>query len=165
MHERAEAAAALAEERATSLAAVTAELEAARTALEEEKGRTQAVAARAEAAELRTAATVERLEAVRVEFANAVAQHQAVLESARADAENLRAGFDRRMAELQAGHEQTVRSMHETATSLGAELRTLAARADSAERSLAQAVAVIHSARAAGPLEVPPEVEALLETS
>ena len=165
VHERAEAATALAGERATSLAAVTAELEAARAAFEEEKGRTHAVAARAEAAELRTAATVERLETVRGEFASAVAQHQAALENARADTENLRAGFDRRMAELQAGHEQTVRSMHETATSLGAELRTLTARADSAERALAQAVAVIQAARATGTLEVPPEVEALLETS
>jgi hypothetical protein len=77
------------------------------------------------------------------ELARAKAAQETALERARVDADRLRAGFDQRLAELQAAHEQTVRSMHETTTNLGAELRTCTARADAAERELARALAEI----------------------
>jgi chromosome segregation ATPase len=143
--QRAEAIAALAGERATTIATLTAELAATRAALEEERRRGQGTTARAEAAETRAEAAetraeaaARRIETVREDHAKDVKAHQAAAERAQADLERLRAGFDRRVAELQAAHEQTVRSMHETTTNLGAELRTCAARADAAERRLDQ---------------------------
>ncbi|MEV6872289.1 hypothetical protein [Amycolatopsis sp. NPDC051128] len=162
--ERAEAAAALAGERATAIATLTAELTAARVALDEERGRGQAAASRAEAAEARADAATERLDVAREELTRTAAAHQsaqqAVLERARVDAEQLRAGFDGRLAELQAAHEQTVRSMHETTTNLGAELRTSAARADAAERALARILAVL---REIPGLELPEDVVTMLK--
>lgn len=148
--ERAEAAAALAGEQATRIATLTAELVAAREVLDEERGRSQAAVSRAEAAEIRAETTTQRLDAAEAraetaagrldaahaELSKAAAAHQAALEQARA-------GFDQRLTELQAAHEQTVRSMHETTTSLGAELRTCTGRADNAERSLAEVFAVL----------------------
>jgi len=162
--ERAEATAALAGERAAVIATLTAELTAARAALDEERGRGQAAASRAEAAEARADAATERLDAAREELARTAAAHQAaqqaVLDRARADAEQLRAGFDRRLGELQAAHEQTVRSMHETTTNLGAELRACTARADAAERALTRTLAVL---RELPGLELPEDVAAMLK--
>ncbi|WIX91275.1 hypothetical protein [Amycolatopsis sp. DG1A-15b] len=142
--DRADVSAALAGERAAVIATLTAELAAARTALEEERGRGQVAAARAEAAETRADAVQERFDAAREEHTRAIAAQEAArdkavaaLEHARAEAERLRAGFDQRLAEVQAAHEQTVRSMHETTTNLGAELRAVLGRADAAERELA----------------------------
>ncbi|MFF1610349.1 hypothetical protein ACFVYA_21430 [Amycolatopsis sp. NPDC058278] len=142
--DRADVSAALAGERAAVMATLTAELAAARTALEEERGRGQVAAARAEAAETRADAVQERFDAAREEHTRAVAAQEAArdkavaaLDQARAEAERLRAGFDQRLAEVQAAHEQTIRSMHETTTNLGAELRAVLARADAAERELA----------------------------
>ncbi|MCR6482318.1 hypothetical protein M8542_05795 [Amycolatopsis sp. OK19-0408] len=163
--ERAETAAALAGERATALATVTAELAATREALEDERGRSRAATSRAEAAEARAEATASRLDAAearaesaggkldaaRVELTEAATAHRAALDQARA-------GFDQRLVELQAGHEQTVRSMHETATNLGAELRGCTARADVAERELAKVVAVLRDIP-----ELPAQVTALLK--
>jgi chromosome segregation ATPase len=169
--ERADAAAALAGERAAAVATLTAELAAARAALDEERRRSQAVAERLDAAESRAQAATQRLDAaesrvdaVRAELTRATAAHQtaqqAAFEQARLDAERLRAGFDQRLAELQAAHEQTVRSMHETTTNLGAELRACATRADTAERALARVVAVLSDVPG---LDLPDDVEALLK--
>ncbi|MEV5716515.1 hypothetical protein AB0L41_21685 [Amycolatopsis mediterranei] len=146
--DRADASAALAGERAAVIATLTAELAAARTALEEERGRGQAAAARAEAAETRADAVQERFDAAREDHAKAIAARDAALDAARearteavaaheAALGALRAGFDQRLTELQAAHEQTVRAMHETTTNLGAELRAASSRADTAERELA----------------------------
>jgi chromosome segregation ATPase len=145
--ERAEATAVLAGQRATAIATLTAELAAARAALDEERGRGRAATARAEAAETRAEAAVRRSEAAREEHAKDAQARQAALERAQGEVDRLRAAFDRRVADLQAGHEQTVRSMHETTTSLGAELRTCTARADAAERQLEQARAALVAAR------------------
>lgn len=157
--ERAEAAVALAGERASAIATLTAELAAARTALDEERARGEAAAARAEA---RADAAGERLDAARRELAEAVAAHQAAqaeaAERARAEAEQVRAAFDRRLAELQAAHERTVRSMHETTTSLGAELRACTGRADNAERALARVLDVLRDVP-----ELPEDVRAMLK--
>lgn len=165
--ERAEAAASLAGERATVIAGLTADLAAVRVALDEERGRSQAATGRAEAAESRAAATAERLDAVREELANAAAAHQAAQESARtsarAETDRLRTGFDERLGELQASHERTVRAMHETSTTLGAELRTCAARADTAERTLARVLATLIALRENHELELPGDVRQLLE--
>lgn len=145
--DRADASAALAGERAAVIATLTAELASARAALDEERGRGQAAVARAEAVQ-------ERLDAARDDHAKAAAalssarddhaKVTAALAAARdeyaqaiAAQEAARAGFDQRLAELQAGHEQTVRSMHETTTNLGAELRTASSRTEAAERELA----------------------------
>ncbi|WP_328455397.1 hypothetical protein [Amycolatopsis sp. NBC_00438] len=140
--ERAESATALAGERATTIATLTAELAATRTALEDERGRGQdasvraaTATARAEAAETRAEAVSQKLDAAREEHAKA---RQEAADRAQADAERLRAGFDQRFAEAQLSHEQTVRSMHETTTHLGAELRTCTARADAADHRLSQ---------------------------
>ncbi|MDQ7810378.1 hypothetical protein Q5425_42195 [Amycolatopsis sp. A133] len=141
--ERADAAAVLSGERAAAIAALTAELAAARTALEEERGRGQAATARAEAAETRADAVQERFDAARGEHVKAVAAQEAALDRARAETERLRAGFDQRLTELQVVHEQTVRSMHKTTTSLGAELRAALSRADAAERELARVLGVL----------------------
>ncbi|WP_290051036.1 hypothetical protein [Amycolatopsis solani] len=138
--DRADASAALAGERAAVIATLTAELAAARTAVDEERGRSQAAEARAEAAESRAEAVQGRLDLAREEHAKAVAAQE---ERARVDAERLRAGFDRRLAETQAAHEQTVRSMHETTTNLGAELRTALGRGDAAERELVRVLTVV----------------------
>ncbi|UOZ04364.1 hypothetical protein [Amycolatopsis sp. WQ 127309] len=145
--ERAEAAAALAGERATAIATVTAELAATRTALDDERGRGQdanmraeAATVRAEAAETRAEAVSQKLDAAREEHAKA---RQEAADRAQADVERLRAGFDQRLAEVQASHEQTVRSMHETTTNLGAELRTSTARADAADHRLSQVRAAL----------------------
>ncbi len=150
--DRADASAALAGERAAVIATLTAELAATRTALEEERGRGQVTAARAEAAETRADAVQERFDAAREEHARAVAAQEAALDRARAEAERLRAGFDQRLAELQVAHEQTVRSMHETTTNLGAELRAVLSRADAAERELAGVLATLRD------LPEPPEI-------
>ncbi|WIV54971.1 hypothetical protein [Amycolatopsis nalaikhensis] len=144
--DRADATAALAGERAATIATLTAELTAVRAALDEERERARAAASRAEAAEARADAATGRLDVTREELAQAKRAQEAALERARADADRLRAGFDQRLAELQAAHEQTVRSMHETTTNLGAELRTCTARADAAERELAQVLAEIQPA-------------------
>ncbi|WP_410586797.1 hypothetical protein [Amycolatopsis sp. lyj-23] len=154
--DRADAAAALAGERAAVIATVTAELAATRSALEDERGRGQAATTRAEAAETRADAARERLEAVRAEHAEAMTARDAALDAVRADharaMEAARAGFDRRLAELQSAHEQTVRSMHETATTLGAELRGAQGRADVAERELTRVLTVVRQ------LPEPPEI-------
>ncbi|WIX99798.1 hypothetical protein QRX60_37965 [Amycolatopsis mongoliensis] len=171
--ERADATAALAGERAAVIATLTAELAAARGALDDERERGQAAAARAdsaearaetttarldaaetraEAAEARAEAAAGRLDAAREELSRAATAHQAALEQARA------AG-DRRLAEVQAAHEQTVRSMHETTTNLGAELRACAGRADNAERALARTLAVLREAD----VSVPEDVAAMLK--
>ena len=160
--DRADAAAALAGERASALAAVTAELEATRAALADERARSQGALTRAEAAEQRTAVASEKLETAREEFATTVEAHQAALESARADVERRRATFDQRIAELQAGHEQTVRSMHETTTALGADLRTHSVRAEQAEHSLARVLAAVTILRDSTDVALPAEVTALL---
>ncbi|MEV6449410.1 hypothetical protein [Amycolatopsis sp. NPDC051716] len=144
--DRADASAALAGERAAVIATLTAELAAARTALEEERGRGQVAAARAEAAETRADAVQERFDAAREEHARAVAAQEAALDRARTEAERLRAGFDQRLAELQAAHEQTVRSMHETTTNLGAELRATLSRAETAERELGDVLKTLRQA-------------------
>jgi chromosome segregation ATPase len=166
--DRADASAALAGERAAVIATLTAELTAARTTLEEERGRGQAAAARADALQERLdtlredyaraiAAQEAALNAAREDQAKAIAAREATLNAARderaeaaaaldrarAEAERLRAGFDQRLTELQAAHEQTVRSMHETTTNLGAELRTAAGRADAAERELSGVLAAL----------------------
>ncbi|WP_307793417.1 hypothetical protein [Amycolatopsis sp. MtRt-6] len=145
--DRADASAALAGERAAAIATLTAELAAARTALEEERGRGQAAVARAEAVQDRLDAAraghEAALNAARDDHAKAAAAHEAALDRARVEAERLRAGFDQRIAELQAAHEQTVRSMHETTTSLGAELRSALGRAGTAERELAGVFAAL----------------------
>lgn len=145
--ERAEAAATLAGERASTIATLTADLAATRTALDEERGRGQTAAARAETAEARAETAAGRLDAAREELTKAATAHhnaqEAALERARMDAERLRAGYDQRLTELQAAHEQTVRSMHESTTSLGAELRTCTGRADNAERALDKVFAVL----------------------
>jgi chromosome segregation ATPase len=141
--ERADVSAALAGERGAVIATLTAELAASRTALDEERGRGQAAAARVEAAEARADAVQERFDAAREEHAKAAAAGEAALERVRADVERLRAGFDRRLTELQAAHEQTVRSMHETTTNLGAELRAALGRGDAAERELSHVLAVL----------------------
>ncbi|WP_326953295.1 hypothetical protein [Amycolatopsis sp. NBC_01286] len=145
--ERAEAAATLAGERATTIATVTAELAATRTALDDERGRGQdanvraeAATVRAEAAETRAEAVSQKLDAAREEHAKA---RQEAADRAQADVERLRAGFDQRLAEVQASHEQTVRSMHETTTNLGAELRASTARADAADHRLSQVRAAL----------------------
>ncbi|NBH11035.1 hypothetical protein GTY80_48350, partial [Amycolatopsis sp. SID8362] len=130
----------LAGERAAAIATLTAELAAAHKAADEERGRTDAVAARAEAAERRVDAVQERLDAARADHAKAVAAQE---DRARVDAERLRAGYDQRLAETQAAHEQTVRSMHETTTNLGAELRAAVSRGDAAERELTRVLAVL----------------------
>ncbi|MEV4052876.1 hypothetical protein AB0J55_16970 [Amycolatopsis sp. NPDC049688] len=143
--DRADASAALAGERAAVIATLTAELAAVRTALEEERGRGQAAAARAETAEARADAVQERLDATRDDHVRALAAQEAALDRARADAERRQAQFDQRLAELQAAHEQTVRSMHETTTNLGAELRAALSRADTAERELAEVVRVLRA--------------------
>jgi hypothetical protein len=162
--ERAEATASLAGERASTIATLTADLAAARTALEEERGRGQAAAARAETAEARAETAAGRLDAAREELTKAATAHhaaqEAALERARMDAERLRAGFDQRLAELQATHEQTVRSMHETTTNLGTELRSQAGRADNAERALTRALAVLREIPNA---ELPEDVAAMLK--
>ncbi|MFJ1759516.1 hypothetical protein ACIOD2_04315 [Amycolatopsis sp. NPDC088138] len=152
--ERAESAATLAGERATTIATLTAELTATRTALDEERGRGQAANLRAEAAtvraesaETRAEAVSQKLDAAREEHAKAREEaakaHQEAADRAQAEAGRLRAGFDQRLAELQASHEQTVRSMHETTTNLGAELRTCTARADAAEHRMSQVRAAL----------------------
>ncbi|WP_233225832.1 hypothetical protein [Amycolatopsis sp. CA-126428] len=150
--DRADASAALAGERAAVIATLTAELAAARTALEEERGRGQVAVARAEAAETRAEAVRDRFDAAREEHARAVAAQEAALDRARAETERLRAGFDQRLAELQAAHEQTVRSMRETTTNLGAELRATLSRTDTAERELAGVLAILRD------LPDPPEI-------
>jgi chromosome segregation ATPase len=145
--ERAEVSATLAGERATTIATLTAELAATRTSLDEERHRGQAAdvraeaaTARAEAAETRAEAVSQKLDAAREESTKA---RQEAADRAQFDADRLRAGFDQRLAELQASHEQTVRSMHETTTNLGAELRTCTARADAAEHRLSQVRAAV----------------------
>ncbi|WP_244210768.1 hypothetical protein [Amycolatopsis kentuckyensis] len=157
--DRADASAALAGERAAVIATLTAELTAARTALEEERGRAQAAAARADAVQERaredqaraTAAHEAALNAARDDHARAVAAHEAALDRART-------GFDQRLTEMQAAHEQTVRSMHETTTNLGAELRTAAGRADTAERELAGVLTTLR-----GTPELPETLKQLLD--
>ncbi|MFG1645459.1 hypothetical protein ACGFMK_34690 [Amycolatopsis sp. NPDC049252] len=152
--ERAEASAALAGERATTIATLTAELTATCTALDEERARSQdanlraqAATARAEAAETRAEAVSQKLDAAREEHAKAredtAKASQEAAARAQAEAGRLRAGFDQRLAEVQAAHEQTVRSMHETTTNLGAELRTCTARADAADHRLSQVRAAL----------------------
>ncbi|WP_284744841.1 hypothetical protein [Amycolatopsis sp. RTGN1] len=171
--ERADASAALAGERASVIATLTTELAAARGALDEERGRSQAASARAEAAEARAETTTQRLDAAetraataetraeaaagrldtaREELTKAATAHQSALDQARADG-------DRRLADAQAAHEQTVRSMHETTTNLGAELRACAGRADNAERALARALAVLREAE----VSLPEDVAAMLK--
>ena len=160
--DRADASAALAGERAAVIATLTAELTAARTALEEERGRGLAAAARADAVQ-------ERLDAAREDQARTTAAHEAALDAARAELtkatsaheaalDRARAGFDQRLTELQAGHEQTVRSMHETTTNLGAELRTASSRADTAERELAGVLTALR-----GTPELPETLKQLLD--
>ncbi|MBE8521425.1 hypothetical protein ILP97_28715 [Amycolatopsis sp. H6(2020)] len=160
--DRADASAALAGERAAVIATLTAELTAARTALEEERGRGQAAAARADAVQ-------ERLDAAREDQARATAAHEAALNAARDEMakatsahetalDRARAGFDQRLTELQAGYEQTVRSMHETTTNLGAELRTASSRADAAERELAGVLTALR-----GTSELPETLKQLLD--
>ncbi|WP_329047301.1 hypothetical protein OG738_34340 [Amycolatopsis sp. NBC_01488] len=162
--ERAEASASLAGERASTIATLTADLAATRAALDEERGRGQAAAARAEAAETRAETVAGRLDAAREELTKAAAAHhaaqEATLERARAEVERMRAGYDQRLAEAQAAHEQTVRSMHETTTNLGAELRAAAGRADNAERALTRALAVLREIPNA---ELPEDVVAMLK--
>ncbi|WP_410636331.1 hypothetical protein [Amycolatopsis sp. cmx-4-83] len=155
--DRADASAALAGERAAAIAALTAELAAARTTVDEERVRSQAAEARTEAAESRADAVQARLDAVREDHVKAVAAQE---ERARVDAERLRAGFDQRLAEAQAAHEQTVRSMHETTTNLGAELRTALTRGDAAERELARVLAVVRETP-----ELPETLKRLLDQS
>ncbi|MEU7790893.1 hypothetical protein [Amycolatopsis sp. NPDC049159] len=155
--DRADASAALAGERAAAIAALTAELAAARTTVDEERGRSQAAEARTEAAESRADAVQARLDAVREDHVKAVAAQE---ERARVDADRLRAGFDQRLAEAQAAHEQTVRSMHETTTNLGAELRTALTRGDAAERELARVLAVVRETP-----ELPETLKRLLDQS
>jgi len=130
--------------------------------LGDERARSQGALTRAEAAEQRTAVASEKLEAAREEFANTVSAHQSALESARADVERRRTAFDQRIAELQAGHEQTVRSMHETTTTLGADLRTHTVRAEQAEHSLARVLAAVAVLRDSTEVVLPAEVVALL---
>lgn len=155
--DRADAAAALAGERAATIATLTAELAAARAAIDEERGRTAAAAARAEAAESRADAIQERFDAAREDHTKAVAAQE---DRARVDAERLRAGYDQRLAETQAAHEQTIRSMHETTTNLGAELRTAVSRGDAAERELARVLAVLRDTS-----ELPETLKQLLDQS
>ncbi|WP_439380310.1 hypothetical protein [Amycolatopsis lexingtonensis] len=155
--DRADAAAALAGERAATIATLTAELAAARAAIDEERGRTEAAAARAEAAESRADAVQERFDAAREDHAKAVAAQE---DRARVDAERLRAGYDQRLAEAQAAHEQTVRSMHETTTNLGAELRAAVSRGDAAERELTRVLAVFRDTP-----ELPETLKQLLDQS
>jgi chromosome segregation ATPase len=171
--ERADATAALAGERAAVIATLTAELAAARGTLDEERGRSQAASARAEAAEVRAETTTQRLDAAetraeaaetraeiaagrldtaREELTEAATAHQSALEQARKDG-------DRRLADVQAAHEQTVRSMHETTTNLGAELRACTGRADNAERALTRALAVLREAD----VSLPEDVAAMLK--
>lgn len=158
--ERAEASATLAGERASTIATLTADLAATRAALDEERGRAQAAASRAETAEARAETAAGRLDAAREELTKAATAHHAAQERARMDAERLRAGYDQRLAEAQAAHEQTVRSMHETTTSLGAELRASAGRADNAERALTRALDVLRKIPEA---ELPDDVAAMLK--
>ncbi|OXM69854.1 hypothetical protein CF165_09415 [Amycolatopsis vastitatis] len=158
--ERAEAAAALAGERAAVVATLTAELAAVRAALDEERGRGLAAVARAEAAEARADSATGRLDEAREGLAKATAAHEGALERARADTERLRAAFDQRLAELQAAHEQTVRSMHETTTGLGAELRACTARADAAERAATRVIDVL---RDIPEITLPDDVAAMLK--
>ncbi|EOD66368.1 hypothetical protein [Amycolatopsis vancoresmycina] len=158
--DRADASAALAGERAAVIATLTAELGAARSAIEEERGRGHAAAARAEAAEIRADAVQERFDTARDDHARAVAAREAALERVRADAEHRQGQFDQRLADLQASHEHTVRSMHETTTNLGAELRAALSRADAAERELAG----LHTALRDTP-ELPEILKQLLDRS
>ncbi|WP_233223756.1 hypothetical protein [Amycolatopsis sp. CA-128772] len=158
--DRADASAALAGERAVVIATLTAELTTARTALEEERGRGQVAAARAEAAETRAGAVQERFDTARADHAKAAAAQEAALDRVRAEAERRQAGFDRRLAELQAAHEQTVRSMHETTTNLGAELRAALGRADAAERELTGVLTVLRETP-----ELPETLKHLLDRS
>ncbi|MGW5723055.1 hypothetical protein ACWEVP_43265 [Amycolatopsis sp. NPDC003865] len=165
--ERADASGALAGERAGTIAALTAELAATRAALDEERGRGQAAESRAEAAALRLEAAesradaaTARLDAAHDELTKAATAHQAAQDQARTEADRLRARFDERLAELQAAHEQTVRSMHETTTSLGAELRAAAARADAAERALSGVLTVLRDMPG---LELPEDIAAMLK--
>ncbi|WP_244180055.1 hypothetical protein [Amycolatopsis pretoriensis] len=165
--ERADAAVELAGERAGTIATVTAELAATRTALDEERGRGRAAESRAEtmagrleAAESRADAATARLDTAHEELTKAATAHAAAQDQARMAAEGLRARFDERLAELQAAHEQTVRSMHETTTNLGAELRVTAGRADTAERALTRALAVL---RETPGLELPEDVTVMLK--
>ncbi|WP_285478322.1 hypothetical protein [Amycolatopsis sp. NBRC 101858] len=171
--ERADASAALAGERAAVIATLTTELAAARVALDEECGRSQAASARADAAEARSETTTQRLDAAetraaaaetraeaaagrldtaREELTKAATAHRSALDQARADG-------DRRLADVQAAHEQTVRSMHETTTNLGAELRACTGRADNAERALTRALAVLREAE----VSLPEDVAAMLK--
>lgn len=171
--ERADATAALAGERAAVIATLTTELAAARGALDEERGRSQAASARAEAAEARAETTAQRLDAAetraaaaetraeaaagrldtaREELTKAATAHRSALDQARADG-------DRRLADVQAAHEQTVRAMHETATNLGTELRACTGRADNAERALTRALAVLREAE----VSLPEDVAAMLK--
>lgn len=164
--ERADATAALAGERAAVIATLTAELTAVREVLDEERGRSQAATSRAEAAELRAETTTQRLDAAearagvaREELTKAATAHQAAEERARSDADRARTESDRRLAAAQAAHEQTVRSMHETTTNLGTELRTCTGRADNAERALVRALAVLREAD----VNLPDDVAAMLK--
>ncbi|WP_410643674.1 hypothetical protein [Amycolatopsis sp. lyj-346] len=160
--DRADATAAVAGERAAAIATLTAELAAARTALEEERDRGRSAAARADAVQDRLdAARADHeaaLGAARDDQAKAVAAHEVALDRARAEAGRLRAGFDQRLTELQAAHEQTVRSMHETTTNLGAELRSALSRAEAAERELAGVFGVLREAP-----ELPEKLKQLLD--
>ncbi|WP_372665082.1 hypothetical protein [Amycolatopsis kentuckyensis] len=165
--ERADASVALAGERAGTIATLTAELATTRAALDEERGRSQAAESRADstavrldAAESRADAATARLDAAHEQLSKAATAHQAAQEQARMDADRLRARFDERLAELQAAHEQTVRSMHETTTNLGAELRAGAVRADTAERALTRVLTVL---RETPGLELPDDVTAMLK--
>ncbi|VVJ19112.1 Membrane protein involved in colicin uptake-like protein [Amycolatopsis camponoti] len=165
--ERADATATLAGERAAVIATLTAELAATRETLGAERDRGRDAEARAgaavrrlDAAESRADAAVARLDAAHAELTKAATAHQASLDQAHKDAEDRRAAFDRRLAEVQAAHEQTVRSMHETTTNLNAELRTSAGRADNAERALTRALAVLREIPDA---QLPEDVAAMLK--
>ncbi|WP_410628210.1 hypothetical protein [Amycolatopsis sp. cmx-8-4] len=145
--DRAETAVTLAAERASTFATIIAGLTATKPALAEAQTRATTAATRAEGVERCVISPSDRLDAVREEFANAVSAHQKDLEAVQADADRQRAVADQRLAGLQAGHEQTVRSMHETTTRLDAELRTRTARAAPSERTLAHALEVVAQVR------------------
>ncbi|MFD9962449.1 hypothetical protein [Amycolatopsis sp. NPDC058986] len=142
-NQRAEAAAALAGDRATALASATAELAASQSALVDERARSQAAAARAEVAELQAASARDRIDALHEQLSAATAAHETALASARADADRLRTEFDERVTTIRAEHDRSVRTMHDTTLALGAELRTLTERNTAAERDLGRLLDVL----------------------
>jgi chromosome segregation ATPase len=137
--ERADAAVTRAEELATNLARATANLDAVRTALTDEKARNEDVTTRADAAEHRADELTEHLAALRAQHEQATAAYQLQLARSRAEFDTRRDEFDEKLATLHGQYEQTVRAATEGATALHNELRAADAALAAAEQAAATA--------------------------